>query len=699
MTPRLTTRREFLSRAGAAAGGGIVVMLVANTAGWGAVGTLETIGLDAAQQGESAVSAWLHIDAKGAVTVYTGKVEFGQGIRTSLAQAVAEELRVPLESVTMVMGDTDLTPFDQGTFGSRSTPIMNPQLRRAAATARELLIGLAADRWRIDRGTLVAADGKVTDGRRSSSYGELTNGRQFTEVVRTDIPLTPADKWKVMGMSAPAVAARAIVTGAHRYTSDIGRPGMLHAKVVRPRAAGATLAAADLSAASAMPNVVVVREAGFVGVAAPSVAAAERAAGAIRATWTTSAPAVASSRDLFEYFKPTGPESSSSSTTDGTVTLNRRYTIAYIAHVPMEPRAAVAEWSRDPRGAEKLTVWTGTQRPWGVRDELASAFSMPATQVRVIVPDTGSGYGGKHSGECAVEAARIARAAGKPVRLAWTREEEFRWAYFRPAGVIEIAATVGRDGKVASWAFDNYNSGGAGIRSPYGGSPREKYHQAQSPFRQGSYRGLAATANNFARETHIDELAELTKTDTVAFRLNNLGDERLRAVLRATADRISWGRPVADGHGVGIACGTEKGGFVATAAEVAVDRSTGNVRLVRIVAAFECGAIVNPEGVKHQVVGSIIQGIGGALFEAIDFENGVIQNARLSQYRVPRFSDIPPIDVVLLDRKDLPSAGAGEAAIIAIAPAIGSAIWRATGKRPNTLPMARSGVKSAGLTP
>jgi CO/xanthine dehydrogenase Mo-binding subunit len=690
MTPRLTTRREFLARTGVAAGGGIIVLLVAGTSGWETLDAIETI--EGQQQGATMVSAWLHIDERGAITVYTGKVEIGQGIRTSLAQAVAEELRVPFASVTMVMGDTDLTPFDQGTFGSRTTPTMNPQLRRASATAREILIGLAADQWHVDRATLAAADGKITGGGRSISYGELTKGRQLTEVVRADVALTPADKWTVMGTSAPKVTAREIVTGTHQYTSDIQRPGMLHAKVVRARATGASLSAVDITAASARPDVVVVHDGSFVGVAAPSVVMAELAAGAVRATWTPPTPAVTSSHQLFDYFKPATPAASSVSL-GPMPKLSRRYTVAYIAHVPLEPRAAVAEWSRDAQGAEKLTVWTGTQRPWGVRDELAAAFGIPATQVRVIMPDMGSGYGGKHSGECAVEAARIARAAKKPVRLVWTREEEFRWAYFRPAGVIEIAATTGGDGKIATWTFDNYNSGNAALRSPYAGTEQANYHQATSPFKQGSYRGLAATANNWARETHVDELAELTKTDPVTFRMNNLSDERLRAVLRATADRISWGSPVPDGHGVGIACGTEKGSYIATAAEVAVDKSTGAVRLVRIVATFECGAIVNPDGLKNQVVGSLIQGIGGALFEAIDFENGVIQNAQLSQYRVPRFSDIPPIDVVLLDRKDLPSAGAGETAIIAIAPAIGSAIWRVTGKRPRSLPMARNGVE------
>jgi isoquinoline 1-oxidoreductase len=375
--------------------------------------------------------------------------------------------------------------------------------------------------------------------------------------------------------------------------------------------------------------------------------------------------------------------------------LTRSYDIAYIAHVPLEPRSAVAQWTRDARG-EKLTVWTGTQRPFGVRDELATAFAIPAERVRVIVPDTGAGYGGKHTGDAAVEAARLARAAQKPVRLAWTREEEFRWAYFRPAGVIDVTAGVRADGTITSWTFDNHNSGTAGIRPMYAiANQRVTFHPSDSPLRQGSYRALASTANHFAREVHVDELAELVKMDPLAFRLKNLEDARLRAAFEAAAERFGWGRAMPEGHGAGIAGGFEKGGYIATCAEVSVDRARGTVRLLRVVTSFDCGAVVNPDGLRNQVVGSIIQGIGGALFEAIEFDAGVIRNARLTQYRLPRFSDTPPIEVVIIDRKDQPSMGSGEAPIIALAPAVSAAIHRAVGVRPRTLPMARAALRIA----
>ena len=341
----------------------------------------------------------------------------------------------------------------------------------------------------------------------------------------------------------------------------------------------------------------------------------------------------------------------------------------------MEPRAAVAQWDRD-----KLTVWTGTQRPFGVRSELAQAFRTAEENVRVLVPDTGSGYGGKHTGDAALEAARLAKAAGKPVKVTWTRQEEFTWAYFRPAGVIDVRSGVDSSGKLTVWEFHNFNSGNSGMNTYYDvTNKRVEFHNTKSPLRQGSYRGLAATANHFAREAHMSELAALAGIDPLEFRLRNLSDARVRAVLEAAADKFGWGkRKAAPGTGFGIAAGFEKGGYVATCAEVSVEAGR-EPRVLRLTEAFECGAIVNPDHLHAQVEGAMIMGLGGALFEAIDFADGKILNPFLARYRVPRFRDVPPqIDVVLVDRKDLPSAGAGETPIVGVAPAIAGAIHAAT---------------------
>jgi len=371
--------------------------------------------------------------------------------------------------------------------------------------------------------------------------------------------------------------------------------------------------------------------------------------------------------------------------------LQQTYTVSYIAHVPLEPRAALAKWDGD-----NVTVWTGTQRPFGVRGQLAEAFRIPEDQVRVLMPDTGSGYGGKHTGETAIEAARLARAAKRPVKLTWTREEEFTWAYFRPAGVIDVSSAARSDGTITAWEFHNYNSGSAGIRTYYEiPNQRIVFHAANSPLRQGSYRALAATANHFARESHMDELAHAVKMDPLEFRLKNLKDERLRAVFQAAAKQFGWGKSKAAGQGFGMGGGYEKLGNIATFAEVSVDRKAGEVKVVRVVSAFECGAIVNPDNLKNQIEGSNVQGLGGALFEAIEFDNGKILNGRMSQYRVPRFSDVPILETVLLDRKDLPSAGAGECPMIGLAPAIANAIFDAVGVRLRSLPLVPAGLKTS----
>jgi len=321
---------------------------------------------------------------------------------------------------------------------------------------------------------------------------------------------------------------------------------------------------------------------------------------------------------------------------------------------------------------------------------------MPEERVRVLMPDTGSGYGGKHTGETAVEAARLAKAAKRPVKVMWTREEEFTWAYFRPAGVIDISSAMRKDGKVVSWEYHNYNSGAAGIPTVYEvENQRIQFHPVRTLLRQGSYRALAATANHFARESHMDELAHLANMDPLEFRLKNLTNERLRTVFETGAKKFGWGQGKAPGHGFGMGGGFEKGGNVATFAEVAVDRTSGDVKVLRMTTAFECGAVVNPDGLRNQLEGANIMALGGALFEAIEFENGKILNGRFSDYRLPRFSDVPVLETVLIDRKDIPSAGAGESSLVGVAPALANAIFDASGVRLRSLPLVPNGLNAA----
>jgi isoquinoline 1-oxidoreductase len=679
-------RREFFRLLG----GGVLVAVALTEAGAQESGRAGGQGRGPAPE----LAAWLHIDEKGQITVYTGKTEIGQNIRTSLAQTVADELGAPMTSISLVMADTDLVPFDAGTFGSQTTPRMAPVLARAAATAREMLIDRAATAWQADRATvtLTVRDGRVVhpDGR-SVAFGELTKGQKLAGTVAEKALTAPADRWTVRGKPAKKLNGRDFVTGRHQYVPDIVRPGMLHGRIVRPDGNGATLGTVDDSRARAMASVTVVRDGDFIGVVAPNERAARRAAEAIRAEWRIP-EGQPSSDTVYEHYKKTEAPASGLSTSlraSGPIVVGdvaqaraqaarvfeTAYRIPYIAHVPLEPRAAVAEW-KDGR----LTVWTGTQRPFGVRSELASAFRIAEETIRVIVPDTGSAYGGKHSGEHAIEAARLAKAAGKPVKLVWTRAEEFSWGYLRPGGLIEVKTAVDSNGRIVAWEFDNWNSGASAIRTAYDiPNQRIVFHPANSPLRQGSYRGLAATANHFAREMQMDEMARALGKDAVEFRLAHLKDSRMRDVLTAVAKKSGWpfdsaqGKPLASkDRALGIACGTEKGSYVATAAEVS--KAAKGFKVERLVVAFECGAIVNPDGLHNQVEGAVVQGLGGALFEAIEFAGGRLLNGTLEQYRVPRFGDIPPIEIELLDRRDLPSAGAGETPIVCVAPAIGSAV-------------------------
>jgi isoquinoline 1-oxidoreductase len=675
--------------------------------GTGFVVAVASDSLAAAPDVASPISTRLKVGTDGIVTVFSSKVEVGQGSRTQIAQAVAEEMKLPLDRVKVVLADTSLVPDDGGTFGSRTTGFTIPPVRQAAAAAREISIGLARKRWGLStEAVLEAREGEIRDpgtGRRLS-YGELARDVESAlgAEVPSDIELTPVTDWVVLGHSASKPTGREIVTGAHRYPSDIVREGMLYGAVLRAPSYGARLLDVDLEVARAMPGVVVVRDGDFVGCAAGSSFDARRAVEALAKTARFQESPHPSSRELFHYLKENRDDAveprSSWSREKGSARealelgdriVEASYEVSYIQHAPMEPRAACAEWS-----GGRLTVWTGTQRPNGVREELEGAFDLSEGQVRVIVPDTGGGFGGKHTGEAAVEAARLSRAAGRPVSLRYRRDEEFTWAYFRPAALIETKGALGADGTIRAFRFDCYNAGAAGLFAPYDlAASSERYIPCRAPLRQGSYRALAATANNFARESFMDELAEAAGRDPVTFRLAHLKDDRLRDVLEKAVERFRFQERASElsrgngQRGVGVACGTEKGSYVATCVSVRIDRSRGKILIEEIVEAYECGKIQNPVNLRAQVEGGIIMGLGGALKEEIRFENGRVLNPRFSMYQVPRTRDLVPMDVLLVDRPDLPSVGAGETPIIAVAPAIANAVFHATGVRIRTMPV------------
>jgi len=652
--------------------------------------------------------AWLHVAASGTVTAFTGKVDAGQDNWTAFRLLVAEELAVDPAGVRLVQGDTDLCPYDPGTFGSRSMPDAGEALRRAAAGAREILIDFAVARAGGPRACFRAEQGSVACAMTGDRlpYGALLAGMQRVEVLAGEPPLTSPAAWTTAGHPYAAPRADA-VTGTRRFVSDLNRPGLQHGAVLRPPAPGAVLLAADTAAAEAMPGVTVVRDGGFIGVTAGDPQTAWRAVAAINADWDQPPPAPA---DLETYLRThtvdgEGWQRAVSSEAGDTAAalaaaatgVEATYTTAYLAHVPLETRAAVAEWEDG-----RLTVWTGTNVPFTVRARLSQALGIGEAAIRVIVPPFGGGFGGKHGDE-AIEAARLARGCGWPVMVHWSRSEEFQQSFLRPMAVIDVRAGLDGDGAIIAWDFLDLNAGANGFAFPYAvPNLRLRYSPAASPYAQGPYRALSATANTFARESHIDTLAYVAGADPLRFRLGHLDDERLAAVLEAAAARFGWhpgwapaGRPAwRDGRwvwrGAGLAVGLDKGGRVATCAEVLAD-TAGQVRVTRVVTAYECGAVVNPGTVISQIEGGMVMALGGALFESVSFTRGRVVRPSLSCYRVPRFTDVPELEVVLLDRPDLPSAGAGETPLIAVAPAIANAIFAATGRRLRSLPLLPEG--------
>jgi isoquinoline 1-oxidoreductase len=642
--------------------------------------------------------AWLHVAPSGIVTAFSGKVDVGQDNRTAFSLLVAEELEVDPADVRIILGDTDVCPFDIGTFGSRSLPDAGEALRRAAAGARQILLAIAAEKSPAVGDGRGAKESTINSAPASVrlEYGHLVSGIRRLQVLTEEPTLHVPSTWQTAGRPGRLAARLDVVTASRRYVSDLNRAGMQHGAVLRPPVAGSTLRAIDLDPAARLPGVTVIREGDFVAATAGDRVTARQALASIQAEWDVPPPGP---HDVIAFLRahPLAEQGWERKMDEvvgdvdaaldaAAIRVDATYTTAYLAHVPLETRAAVAEWDGD-----RVTVWVGTQVPFGVRAQLAAELGLDEASVRVIVPPTGGGFGGKHSEDVALEAARLARRAGHSVKVHWNRAEEFQWGHLRPMAVIDVRAGIDAAGSICAWDFLDINAGTAGIAPPYTiANRRLRYQPADSPVTQSSYRALAATANHFARESLVDELAQAIGSDPLDFRLRNLADERLAAVLEAAAERFDWrarnAETLVDKGGSGMAAGLEKGGRAATFAQVHVGRD-GSLRVTEIVTAYECGAVVNPDTVVNQIEGGTMMALGGALFEEVVLENGHIAKLSLAGYRVPRFSDLPHLEVVLLDRPDIASAGAGETPLVTVAPAIANAVFSATGRRLRSLPL------------
>lgn len=644
-------------------------------------------------------NAFLQIAEDGTVSCFTGKIEMGQGVITSLAQEMAEELNVPFEKVKMVMGDTDLCPYDAGTWGSMTTRGFGPNMRAAAAEARAVLLDLASAQLGVPVTQLEVKDGEITDTKNPQNkvtYAALAKGKKLEKYL--DVKPLPEEytKFTYVGKPYKRVDSHLKVTGQAIYTGDHKLPGMLHARMLRPPSHGAKLASVDVSGAEKVEGVKVIRDGDFIAVVSENREKADEAIVKIKADYTFDEMKV-NDKTLFDWILK-AESRSNVARTKGDIEAGRQlcdktfeseYHDPYLAHVPIETHTALAVLEDD-----KLTVWASTQSPFGLQDGIVRETGFPREKVRVITPFVGGGFGGKGAYQQGVEAAKLAKLTGKPVMVTWTRDEEFFYDTFHPAGVIKINSGIDKSGIIKMWDYHVWMSGTRGSDTIYDVPNAKTTSYSENtkvspvhPFGTGPWRAPNNNANTFARESQIDIMASAAGIDPLEFRLNNLKDEKMIACLKAVADKFGYvSGKTPSGRGIGIACGTDAGTWVAHMAEVKVDKATGKVQVVRIACAQDMGLCVNPEGALIQMEGCLTMGLGYTLTEEVQFEGGDIKTRGFDTYEIPKFSWLPKIDCVIFDRKDKAPQGGGEPAIIAVGAAVGNAIYDATGARLYRMP-------------
>ncbi len=687
-------RRDFLRLTG----GGLFVLF---TVGDSLLFAQERPGRSLGQNLPTDFNAFLRIGEDGTVKCYTGKIEMGQGVHTSLGQMLADELDVPLESVEMVMGDTDLCPWDMGTFGSMSTRFFGPALRAAGAEARQAIKELASDHLKVPIENLITEDAVVMDRADKThrvSYADLVKGKRIERHATGKVSVKKPSEFRIMGKPVTRRDGREKVTGAAHYAGDIRVPGMVYAKILRPPAHGAKLVDVDLSEAKAIKDVQVIRDGDFVAVLHKHPDVAEAALAKVKAKFDTPKPTV-NDKTIFDLLLKVASKGEVVASGGDLVSGERAaatkfsetYLNDYVAHAPIEPHTAVAKIDGD-----KVTIWASTQTPFRAKDEVANELGIPPKNVRVMPAFVGGGFGGKSRNLQIVEAARLAKLSGKPVQVAWTRKEEFFYDSFRPAAIVKISSGIDGTGKMSFWDYDVYFAGQRGSAQFYDiPNHSTKAHgsgweggEGTHPFATGAWRAPSNNTNTFARESQIDIMAAKAGVDPVEFRLRHLTDEKMRRVLKTAADKFGWTAARGpSGKGFGVACGIDAGTTVATMAEVAVDKASGNVKVKRVLAVQDMGLVVNPEGAKIQMEGCITMGLGYALKEGLRFNGGEILDVNFDSYELPRFSWLPEIETIIIDNQESDPQGGGEPAIITMGAVVANAIFDASGARLHQLPM------------
>jgi nicotinate dehydrogenase subunit B len=643
-------------------------------------------------------NAFVLIGEDGKVRCFTGKIEMGQGIITSLAQQIADELDVTLDSVEMVMGDTRLCPYDRGTWGSLTTREFSHALRAAGAEARGVLLELAEERLGTPVSGLGVKDGVIfetSDPGNRVTYASLAKGKRIERFLTVKPGVKSPAEFRYVGQSLLHSDGRLKVTGEALFTGDIKLPGMVYARVLRPPSHSSRLVSVDYSAAQQMEGVEVVHEGDLVAVLHPLRDMVDAAIVRVKGEFS-SAETDVNQDTIFSYLL-NAPKAGRVVDRDGELDTGEQladtiveseFHDGYVSHAPIETHTALAIYENGG-----ITVWASTQSPFGAQESIARTLGMDLDDVRVIAPFVGGGFGGKSPHQQAVEAARLAKFTGKPVMVLWTREEEFFYDSFRPAAVVKIRSGMTRAGKMTYWDYHQYFAGNRGSDTIYAVPHRrttgydaegERVH----PFNTGAWRAPGNNTNTFSREGQVDRMAAAAGIDPLQFRLDNLEDERMKNVLKALAGKFGY-TPGAgpSGRGIGIACGTDAGTYVAHMARVKVDETTGEVRVIRVVCAQDMGLCVNPQGATIQMEGCITMGLGYALTEDIRFRGGEIFTGNFDTYQIPLFSWVPEIETLILDRQDQPPQGGGEPAIICMGAVIANAIFDACGARLYQLPM------------
>ncbi len=690
------------------------------------------------------VDSFLAVHADGSVTVFVGKVDIGTGGRIAMRQIVGEELDVPLERIAMIEGDTALTPNQGATAGSYGIARGGVQLRQAAATARQALLAQAAQRLNRLAGDLQIADGLVSakDGGASVSYGDLLGDRAFNVKIDITAPLKSHERFRFIGKSLPRPDMPAKVTGHHRYLHDLTLPGMLHARVIRPGALGATLVSVDESSIAGIGGARVVRIQSFLAVLAEREWDAVRAARALQTKWTTSTglpdhekefDSMRASRVVRDQeIAKRGDLSALSAPPAGTRPLAASYRWPIQTHGSIGPSCGVA----DVR-ADRVTVWSSSQNTHGFQATCARVLGLERDRVRVIYMDGAGSYGPNGADDAAIEAALLSRAVGRPVRVQWTRQEEHGLDPKGPAQLLELRAAVDPDGQVAAWETQAWlplatanlpnipllSVDAAGIQQTPGRSTGLIYQNIDPPYtmpnvnavvhwipdaplRTSAIRAPGKIANTFAVESFVDEIAALARVDPVEFRLRRLTNPRGIEVLRRTAARMSWQprpspRPVdaraavLTGRGIAYVHYKHEETLVAMGMEVAVERATGRIRVTRVVCAQDCGLMINPACVQSQLEGNIIQTLSRTLHEEIVYDRDGVTTVDWGSYPILTFPEVPALEFELIQRLDQPPLGVGEAASTPVPAALANAVFDATGVRLRTVPFRAERVKAA----